>query len=1355
MAGFFSRFIRINNSVLETVTSALDGQRFFIGRNGDISTDAETALDIVNDDVRVFNRGDITSENAETTINVSGEDARIMNFRGATISADGGEEVNGVAIDITGSADIRNFGTIEADFTAVDFSGAEAGGSLINARSGDITSDSRAVNIDGDDVSFRNFGDVIGTGDQRNGTVYANDTAEDYLIVNSRRATIDAGEGNQGAAISLSLSTEDDVDARVFNFGDVAGRGNASAGSALAGDGIRLETVREGGALGANEGTFTGTIFNNGSVTSEGANGTVGGFRAVNGVNFQGTLTNERSGEISGVQNGVYFGTGDHDGGVFNNRGVVSSDSRDLNIDGTGLEVNNTRNGQIIGTGDQRNGTVYADGTADDFTFNNIDNALVDAGEGNQGSGFGAEIGQAADGANTFELNNEGTIAGRGNAAAGTNAAGDGVRIGNPGNSGVTDATITNIGTITSEGANGTVAGLRVVDGVDFQGTLNNGAGGVISGVQNGVYFGNGNHTGGAFNNEGLVTSDSRALNIDGTGLEVNNSGTFLGTGNQRNGTVYADGTADDFSFDNEESGIIDAGEGNEGSGFGAEIGSAADGANTFDLTNEGTIQGRGNGAAGTNAAGDGVRIGNVGNIGVFDGEIDNSGTIDSEGANGTVAGIRFVNGISFQGELNNQEDGVISGVQNGLYFGNPVNGEGADHTGGVVNNAGLISSDSRALNIDGLGLEVNNLDTGRIIGTGNQRNGTVYADGGADDFSFDNAGLVDAGEGNTGSGFGAEIGGTVDGANTFELVNSGTIQGRGQASAADNAAGDGVRIGNVGNIGVFDGEITNSGTIDSESTQGTTAGIRFVNGISFQGELNNEQGGIISGAQNGLYFGNPVDGQGADHTGGVVNNAGVISSDSRALNIDGLGLEVNNLDSGEIIGTGNQRNGTVYADGGADNFSFDNAGLVDAGEGNTGSGFGAEIGQAVDGANTFELDNSGTIAGRGNAAAGTNAAGDGIRIGNVGNVGTTDATITNSGSITSEGANGTVGGVRVVNNINFQGSLANEDGGEISGVQNGVYFGTGDHTGGLFLNEGTVTSDSRAVNIDGEGLVTVNTGEILATGDQRNGTVYADATADNYVFVNTEDGTVDGDGFNASAVSLQVGDAVSAVVANDGLLQGSGDSEAANQIGHGLRFFAGAEAPTFEGVALNTGEINGSGDSDLAAGVSIEGVELSGVFANFGDITGNVNAIDASGANGVNIVNGGDIDGNVILSAVDDTFVFIEGGDIDGLVDAGDGEDTLVLVGFDEDEVQDLIDSGDFVGFETILSGDDALDFSGTLAALDNDDASLEEVILALASDADAFAEVGGVEGALAASVDTLFNDLDDTPAGDLLALI
>ena len=285
-----------------------------------------------------------------------------------------------------------------------------------------------------------------------------------------------------------------------------------------------------------------------------------------------------------------------------------------MNIDGTGLEVNNS--GSILGTGDQRNGTAYADSTAQDFQLNN--SGTIDAGAGNLGSGFAAELSEAG---NDFSINNSGTIAGRGDAGAGLATAGDGIRLERTRVDGALDGSttglftgdITNSGTISSEGANGTVGGFRAVNGTSFQGTLTNEAGGEISGEQNGVYFGNatpaggGDHTGGVVLNKGTISSGSRALNIDGEGLTVVNEGSIIGTGNQRNGTVYSDDTASNFSLDN--SGRIDAGVGNAGSGVTLSVGDTLDAT----IDNSGTIQGRTQDGAPLGSAdalaGDGLRL--------------------------------------------------------------------------------------------------------------------------------------------------------------------------------------------------------------------------------------------------------------------------------------------------------------------------------------------------------------------------------------------------------------------------------------------------------------------------------------------------------------------------------------------------------------------------------------------------------------------------------------------------------------------------------------------------------------------------------------------------------------------------
>ena len=825
---------------------------------------------------------------------------------------------------------------------------------------------------------------------------------------------------------------------------------------------------------------------------------------------------------------------------------------------------------------------------------------------------------------------------------------------------------------------------------------------GNIAGGLNAINFVNGSGSGSVTNlSTGVISSDSRAINIGGT-VDVNNAGTIIGTGNQRNGTVYADSAANDFSIDN--SGTIDAGAGNQGAGFSAELSEAG---TDFSINNSGTIAGRGDAGAGLATAGDGIRLERTRvdgaldgtTTGLFTGDITNSGTISSEGANGTVGGFRAVNGTSFQGTLTNEAGGEISGEQNGVYFGNATPAGGGDHTGGVVRNKGTISSGSRALNIDGEGLTV--VNEGLIVGTGNQRNGTVYSDDTASNFSLDNSGRIDAGVGNAGSGVTLSVGDTLN----ATIDNSGTIQGRTQDGAplgsADALAGDGLRLEGVrgtndaGGVtfapGAFTGTISNSGEIASgDNTAGTVAGVRAVNGLSFQGTLDNT--GVISGTTNGLYFGNAINGEGADHTGGVVNNSGVISSDSRALNIDGTGLEVNN--TGSILGTGNQRNGTVYADSTAQGFTLNNRGTVDAGEGNEGAGFSAELSTA---GNDFTINNSGEIRGRGTAGAGLATAGDGIRLERTrvdgalegSTTGLFTGTINNSGIVTSEGDSGTTGGFRAVNGVSFQGTLNNT--GTISGVQNGVYFGNptpaggGDHTGGVVNNFGVISSDSRAFNLDGEGLQVNNQGDILATGAQRNGTFYVDGTANDFTLNNS--GSIDASGGSGSALSIQVGsfdgDVQVGSIFNSGSLIGSGDSG----LDAGLRLFTDTNGAEFSGDIIN--DVGGLISADGSPSVLFEeGVLFDGSLINAGQIDGSISL--ASGD----------------LELLDSSFLSLT---IDSLTDfeTVDIEDSLLFDGtlelnfldplaFQVGQTIDLFDFGSASGeFDTVLAGSLSLDLS------------------------------------------------------------
>ncbi|WP_298914285.1 CHRD domain-containing protein [uncultured Roseobacter sp.] len=656
LAGLRARLLTTSTLAQETVR---DGQTLTNGFFQSTVVDNTPAFLLDNDFARLLNFGEIETNNAEAAVAVEGEDAQVFNFRSGSIEANSGADALASGILVSGSATIRNFGEIAGEFNGVRFAGPNSSGQLDNFRGGVISSDSRAVDIQGEGIDVRNFGDIIGTGDQRNGTIYTNSTAEDVSISNFAGGTIDAGDGNQGAGVSLQVGDEvgDVVSTSIFNgFGStIQGRGQAAANTGLAGDGIRVDDGAEGAILDTD-------IVNSGLVSSESDQGTAAGIRIADGVGADGRILNTQTGTIEGVRNGLYVGNAEHDLDILN-LGTIQSGSRAVNIDGSGVDLVN--GGDILGTGDQRNGTIYADDTASGFSIQNLANGTVDAGEGNQGAGISLSL--AAEGNGDVEITNAGDISGRGQASAAAGTAGDGIRLeGVRSDAGFGPAffegSITNSGSVTSESAQGTTGAFRAVNNVNFQGELVNEAGGTFAGVQNGVYFGTGDHSGGSFINRGTVSSDSRALNIDGEGLDVVNEGSILGTGNQRNGTVYADGTADNYSFTN--SGLVDAGLGNNGSGVALQTGDVDGDIVSAAVINDGTFQGRGDAVEG-NQVGDGLRLFSNQEDAGFAGLVQNNGLIAGSEDSDAAAGIRVDGGLELLGAIINE--GEIRGNVNAI----------------------------------------------------------------------------------------------------------------------------------------------------------------------------------------------------------------------------------------------------------------------------------------------------------------------------------------------------------------------------------------------------------------------------------------------------------------------------------------------------------------------------------------------------------------------------------------------------------------------------------------------------------------------------------------------------------------
>jgi hypothetical protein len=885
----FSDIDRIPDGNDHPIVSIEDGQLFALLAGDQTLVADAPVLTFANDDVAFANSGIAETTGMVATISIEGDGGAVVNYPAGVIFS----HLTGV--DALGDeAEISNAGLIFGAFNGVRLVGDD--GSLVN--SGDIESDSRAVEIIGNDIEILNAGDIIGTGDQRNGTVYANSTAENYSLVNDATGRIDAGFRNDGAGVSFEVGDMpgEVVEAEIVNAGSIAGRGDAAQGLNTRGDGVRLFTS-------VGESTFQGDIDNSGFITSDDARG----IEIRDGLGFDGTIDN--SGVIFGETDGVYLGDADHDARILNT-GYISSDSRAVNIDGEDVELINS--GLILGTGDQRNGTVYSDATAEDYRVVNQATGIIDAGEGNQGAGVVFQVGDFDGDIVTAELINRGMIQGRGDGTS--NLAGDGVRLfsGSDG-VGVYIGDIVNTGTILASQDGIDIgeleATIRVIGDVVNRG--------LIVAEDDGIEIDDGSELVGDIVNRGEIRADSDGILIDDdvsvTGdirnsglIDAGSQGIFFDNGAVLQGDIVNSGAihseADGIEFDPEgsligdirNSGLIDAG--SDGIFFDNEANLQGDIVNSGtirgegdgiefdpeatligDVVNTGVIEGEGDGGIDFDdramVVGDVINRGEItgGNDGIdldtevaFEGDIINRGLIEGTDAQGIELGLA----VTFDGDIRNF--GTIRGGDDGIelgleveFDGRIVNGPEGLIEGGVngievqnvadgpfIVNRGLIQSDSRAVNIDGSGTELRNL--GDILGTGDQRNGTVYANSTAEDYAIDNrsAGVIDAGLGNGGSGVSLQTG-EVDGdVVSASLVNAGIIQGRGDA-VAGNTIGDGVRIFSDVHDAIWQGDIVNRGSIHGSEESDVAVGLRIEDGVTLDGEVVNR--GTISGTETAI----------------------------------------------------------------------------------------------------------------------------------------------------------------------------------------------------------------------------------------------------------------------------------------------------------------------------------------------------------------------------------------------------------------------------------------------------------------------------------------------------------------------
>jgi hypothetical protein len=537
---------------------------------------------------------------------------------------------------------ILNERTIDGGFNGIDVAnGGVASASILNESNGRITSDSRAVNLGGDDNTLVNDGEIFTTDNPRNGTVYGDITANNISITNNPGALIDVGNGFNGDAISLELGPL--VRGSVVNLGDVFGRGmpgvanpdNQAAAVRLysgpeAGNDFPSTLIGDivngpGGLLSAENGpavvieedvTLNGSILNSGVILS--ANTVNGvGIRFEAGSDLNGEIVNESGGTIDGGRDGIDIGNGGDGSFVIRNEGLITSTSRGVNL---GADENTLFNdGTIVTSDSPRNGTVYGDILANEINITNGLNGLIDVGTGNDGDAISLEQGPDVSGL----VINQGLVQGRGlPGVVNPNNQASAVRLysgpdqptdlpstftGNIVNEadgqllaengpaviiedGVTlDGSIINRGTIDSPNvANGN--GVLFEAGSELTGQLVNEAGATINGGRDGINVGNGGAGSFEILNRGLITSDSRPVNLGADENTLINEGEILSTANPRNGTVYGDILANRIDIHNRAGGVIDVGMGNDGDAISLELGPSVTGS----IVNAGEIFGRG-----------------------------------------------------------------------------------------------------------------------------------------------------------------------------------------------------------------------------------------------------------------------------------------------------------------------------------------------------------------------------------------------------------------------------------------------------------------------------------------------------------------------------------------------------------------------------------------------------------------------------------------------------------------------------------------------------------------------------------------------------------------------------------------
>lgn len=721
--------------------------------------------------------------------------------------------------------------------------------------------------------------------------------------------------------------------------------------------------------------------------------------------------------------------------------------------------------------------------------------------------------------------------------------------------------------------------------------------------------------TEGTLTNNGTINLTNGGRGIMGeSGESFNNKDatiTITGTPNMQNsyGMSMQDGTAKNFGQIDVTGGSVDS----------KTYGISVNGGNGL---NHGLINMHSDNAFGlfdegdgeiTNVAGGTINLYGNNSVGMqtTSGKAENFGTINIGVDNGTGA---IVGGSG--------STGMIAGDGATAINSGHINMNGNNAVGMTANGGTVINDKSGTITLNGgNGTIFTTTNDGTAINNGdiviNAEDYTLFSTTDSDEGNFQNNGNVTVGAG------GSKVIIAGDGNN---ITNSGKIDLNGKDGFIIYTKGNG-SVTNNGTLEIGEDSSNSHGIYMSETATGTVLndlkGIINVKGTNSSGMTLASDTDTVSITNKGKIN---VDGTGSkgitSTKGGTVNNEGTITIADGSAAIEAAGGTVNNKAGASI---------TTEKDSSADGINISsnaNSGATVTNDGTiTVNGSGSAINSSISATSPAEtsntINNNGviTITGNGNGiwadtATVTNAAGARIEVGGSGyGIRASKGSITNSGTITVSGSNGTgmSGGGTLVNDKTITASGSSSKGMEVTtggtGTNNKDITASGSNSSGIYVNGGTADNigtinvsgaDSVGILADG-GTATNSSGTINVTGSSSFGMKATEGEAINNATINANNNIgMFADGgivINGSSGKINAGSGASYLM----LAENGGT---ANNKGT-LTFSGSGSALQAKGATVNnTGSITATGSGN---GMAADGTSSAGANAvNSGTITVN-----------------------------------------------------------------------------------------------------------------------------------------------------